>query len=208
MDKANRFRFRIRELREENGYKSQQAFADDFGTVQSTVGGWEAGKREPSFDTVIRLAQFFGTTIDDLLCGQGNQEFDYTWNWDGNNLKSLREQGGYSCADVAEMLGNSLKIYNQIEQSSVCPSIPLLCRIAISLQTSVDTLLGIEVVETSNDASIKYGINKLANIFMHVNADGRKQILKQAEYALRDENLILPKKSPQAEHPKFSASGE
>ena len=61
------FQTRLRELREAAGYRSQQAFADAFGVAQSTVGGWEAGKREPNYDTTMRLARFFGVSIDDLL---------------------------------------------------------------------------------------------------------------------------------------------
>lgn len=61
------FRFRIRELRESAGYKSQQSFADAFGIAQSTVGGWESGKREPNYDTTIRLADFFHVSVDYLL---------------------------------------------------------------------------------------------------------------------------------------------
>ena len=52
------FKVRIRELRESAGYKSQQSFADAFGVAQSTVGNWEAGKREPNFQTLMRLADF------------------------------------------------------------------------------------------------------------------------------------------------------
>lgn len=61
------FQTRLKELREAAGYKSQQAFADAFGVAQSTVGGWEAGKREPNYDVTIRLAQFFGVSVDSLI---------------------------------------------------------------------------------------------------------------------------------------------
>lgn len=61
------FQTRLRELRESAGYKTQQAFADAFGVAQSTVGGWEAGKREPNYETTMRLAKFFGVSVDDLL---------------------------------------------------------------------------------------------------------------------------------------------
>lgn len=73
---ANMFRLRIRELREANGYKSQQSFADAFGIAQSTVGGWEAGKREPNFDTALRIASFFGVTTDYLLGCETEQPAD------------------------------------------------------------------------------------------------------------------------------------
>lgn len=61
------FRTRIRELREAAGYKSQKEFADAFGVAQSTVGNWEAGKREPGYDTVQKLADFFHVRSDYLL---------------------------------------------------------------------------------------------------------------------------------------------
>ena len=60
------FRIRLKELREQTGY-SQYSFADKFGVAQSTVGSWEAGKREPNFDTMQRLADFFGVSVDYLL---------------------------------------------------------------------------------------------------------------------------------------------
>lgn len=60
------FRIRLKELRENAGY-SQYSFADAFGVAQSTVGNWEAGKREPNFETTQKLADFFGVTVDYLL---------------------------------------------------------------------------------------------------------------------------------------------
>lgn len=60
------FRIRLKELRENAGL-SQYGFADRFGVSQSTVGNWEAGKREPNFQTMERLADFFGVSVDYLL---------------------------------------------------------------------------------------------------------------------------------------------
>lgn len=60
------FRFRLKELRENMGL-SQYTFAEQIGIAQSTVGGWEAGKREPNFSTILKIADFFGVTVDYLL---------------------------------------------------------------------------------------------------------------------------------------------
>lgn len=57
----------MRELRERTGYTSQKAFADAFGVAQTTVASWEGGKREPGYETTIRLAHFFGVSVDYLL---------------------------------------------------------------------------------------------------------------------------------------------
>lgn len=60
------FRLRIKDLREAKGL-SQSAFAKDFGVAQSTVGNWESGTREPNVDTIQKIADYFGVTVDYLL---------------------------------------------------------------------------------------------------------------------------------------------
>lgn len=85
------FSVRLRELREEQGYSSQQAFASAFGVAQSTVGNWEAGRREPNQETTIRLAAFFGVTTDYLL-GLVNDPFFYLDNV--RILEEINEQPG------------------------------------------------------------------------------------------------------------------
>ena len=57
------FQIRLKELREKAGY-SQQGFANAIGVKQSTVGNWEAGAREPKFEVMERLADFFGVSVD------------------------------------------------------------------------------------------------------------------------------------------------
>jgi len=46
---------------------SQAELADAFGAAQSTIGSWESGAREPNHETTIRLAKFFGVSVDDML---------------------------------------------------------------------------------------------------------------------------------------------
>ena len=60
------FHIRLKELREKAGY-SQYSLADALNIAQSTVGNWEAGKREPNFVTAQRIADFFNVTTDYLL---------------------------------------------------------------------------------------------------------------------------------------------
>ena len=65
--KQSYFQHKLKELRELYGFKSQAAFASAFGVAQSTVGGWESGAREPDFDTIQRLANFFSISLDELI---------------------------------------------------------------------------------------------------------------------------------------------
>lgn len=60
------FQIVLKRLREEAGY-SQASFAKDFGSKQSTVAKWETGEREPNFETIQRIADFFGVSVDYLL---------------------------------------------------------------------------------------------------------------------------------------------
>lgn len=67
------FNLRLKELREER-YKSQQVFADVFGVAQSTVGMWESGSRTPNPETMGKLADFFGVSVDYLLGREEQRE--------------------------------------------------------------------------------------------------------------------------------------
>lgn len=46
---------------------SQQAFADLFSLKRATLGAYEEGRSEPKIDTIIKVANYFSITIDDIL---------------------------------------------------------------------------------------------------------------------------------------------
>lgn len=46
---------------------SQQAFADVFGLKRATLGAYEEGRSEPKIDTIIKVANYFSISIDDIL---------------------------------------------------------------------------------------------------------------------------------------------
>lgn len=57
---------RIKQLRKENNL-TQNQFASLFGLYDSTISQYENGKREPEYDTVIKIANKFNVSIDWLL---------------------------------------------------------------------------------------------------------------------------------------------
>jgi len=61
-----KFPERLRRLRQDRGL-SQSDLGGEIGVAQSTVGMWESGKREPDFETLIKLARFFGVSVAYLL---------------------------------------------------------------------------------------------------------------------------------------------
>lgn len=61
-----RFSDTLRELRKEKGLL-QRDIAKDLGLTTSAIGFYETGKRKPDHDTLERLANYFGVSVDYLL---------------------------------------------------------------------------------------------------------------------------------------------
>lgn len=64
--KNNIFGKNLRRLRKERGI-SQRKFGEMLGVVNQTISFWETGSREPDFDTLIIIANFFDVSIGYLL---------------------------------------------------------------------------------------------------------------------------------------------
>ena len=56
----------LRYQREINGY-TQSALAKATGLSQQLISWWEAGKGLPNIDICVRLADFYGITLDELV---------------------------------------------------------------------------------------------------------------------------------------------
>lgn len=70
------FQIRLKELREQNNL-SQKRLSQKMNVAQSTVAMWENGKNKPEFNTLLRLAEIFGVSVDYLT---GNDEYQDTSN--------------------------------------------------------------------------------------------------------------------------------
>lgn len=57
---------RLRELRESRGL-SQRTIADYLGCSTVVYSRYETGAREPSIDVLIRLAEYYGSSVDYLI---------------------------------------------------------------------------------------------------------------------------------------------
>lgn len=60
------FKDRLKSIRKEKGI-SQYKLASDLHVAQSTIAGWENGNREPDFEMIKRISEYFHVTIDYLL---------------------------------------------------------------------------------------------------------------------------------------------
>lgn len=66
---------RLKELRKEKGY-TQQQIADEIGVNRGSYSNWEKGKREPNFETLLKLASILNTTTSYLL-GESDICYEY-----------------------------------------------------------------------------------------------------------------------------------
>lgn len=65
-EKKNLFSVRLKELRLKKGL-TQTELGEKVGVKQNTFTNWENGKREPSFENLVKLADFFGVSLDWLF---------------------------------------------------------------------------------------------------------------------------------------------
>ncbi|PNW26662.1 helix-turn-helix domain-containing protein [Formosa algae] len=65
---------------------SQQAFADIFDLKRGTLGAYEEGRSEPKIETIIKIANYFSISIDDILTKEltVNQLFKFHAELEGN----------------------------------------------------------------------------------------------------------------------------
>lgn len=65
---------RIRELRRHAGLTMKELGAV-IGVAESTVSQYETGKRQPDYETLLRLGEFFGVSVDYILGGSTTDEY-------------------------------------------------------------------------------------------------------------------------------------
>lgn len=59
----------LKKLRDDKGL-SQAAVARELGISRQTYNNYELGKREADYETLLKLAEFFDTTVDNLISGR------------------------------------------------------------------------------------------------------------------------------------------
>lgn len=190
MEKINVFRFRVRELREVNGYRSQKAFAEALGVAQTTVASWEGGKREPDFDVAIRIADIFCTSVDSLIRRSASLQppsaaSNSSGCWNGLVLKEFRERCGESPEYVADSIGVPYAVYESYEASSLAPSLSDLYALADHFCVDLDVLTGrsFHIADGDKISTNVPSEQQLLALYRSVNEQGKKYIVKQAEFA-------------------------
>lgn len=91
----------IKYLREQAGM-TQDELSKEIGDIgQKAVGMWESGTREPELSRIIKIAELFNITLDDLILGRLRPPAPLYV----KNIKFLREKNKMSQEDMANLLG-------------------------------------------------------------------------------------------------------
>ena len=64
---------RLRELRKSKGI-SLKELGTIIGVAESTMSLYESGKRQPDYETLLKLAEYYGVTVDYLLRGSEEEQ--------------------------------------------------------------------------------------------------------------------------------------
>lgn len=69
---------KLKELREARGW-NQTEFANRMGVEPCAVGHWESGRRTPSWENAIRMADTLNVTLDELAGRSMRRDIDAFW---------------------------------------------------------------------------------------------------------------------------------
>lgn len=122
--------FKLKELRK-LARLSQQEVASFLGITSQAYGHYERGDRTPDPQTLKKLAEYFGVTVDYLLQSENNLR-----------LKQLRKERKLTQTDVANVLGITYQAYAHYEKGRHQPDPQSLKKLADFFDVSVDYLLG------------------------------------------------------------------
>lgn len=65
---------KLREIRHRAGLTMKE-LADRIGCSESAVSQYETGKRQPDYETLLKISDYFGVSVDDILGnGKADQE--------------------------------------------------------------------------------------------------------------------------------------
>lgn len=126
----------IRELRQ-NRNLTLQALAERAGLSVSYLSEIELGKKQPSLETIDRLAKALNISREGLISDVNN----LTNLKLGEKVSLLRNEHNLSLSELAEKVGISASYLCQIENGKVMPALTTLKNIAKALDTDPESLM-------------------------------------------------------------------
>ncbi len=116
---------------------TQGEMAEVIGLTQSAVGLYESGDREPPLKNLIKIAEYFSVSIDDLLLKDLRPQGSML----ARNLKYLRNREHFSQGDMARLLKISKANMGKYESGAAELSNQGLINVSEFFGITVDDLL-------------------------------------------------------------------
>ena len=124
----------LRILRKNKGL-SMKELGEIIGVAESTISQYETGKREPDFETLLKLGEFFNVSVDYLLRGDNPQN---------NKMPALTKKDE---RDIAKTLAN-LKETLENEEGLMCDGDPMSDEAKESILAAME--LGLQAAKLKN----------------------------------------------------------
>lgn len=126
----------LKHLRKQKGIK-QEELAEDLGVKRPTIGNWETGSREPDISMLVRIAEYFNVTLDELVIkNMGPFLPRYA-----ENLCFLRKHHGMEQADLADLLVVKVPVVSKYESGKVPIPVDKLLILSDYFGVSLDQLV-------------------------------------------------------------------
>lgn len=108
-----KFGDRLKKLRKSKPDLSQKKFGERLGLAESTISMYEQNRREPDYETLIKIADFFDVSIDYLIRGESKESQEKIFTNEAKRILDSKEAtitplDGDEVTD--EMIGAALEI--------------------------------------------------------------------------------------------------
>lgn len=132
---------RIAEQRKKLGL-SQEELAKKLNISQKSISKYELGDRKPQYKVLVRMAEYFGVTVDYLLRSTDTQDFCICDC--GNTIKELRTEAGMTQEELGMLLNVQNAAVSKYESGKVPLTGETLLKLSKIFNVSTDYLLGAE----------------------------------------------------------------
>lgn len=126
----------LKYLREQKGM-SQRECAENFGLSSSAIAMWEKNQRKPDIDMLIRLAEYFDVTLDDIVLKNLRPPASRY----AENILYLRKRQGLSQMDIGQLLKVTQKCVSKYEKGERAVDIEKLIKLADFFGVTLDQLV-------------------------------------------------------------------
>lgn len=116
---------------------NQNELAEVLGVKRSTVGNWEASRREPEVNMLVCIAEYFGITLDDLVLKDLRLPIPLY----ALNLRFLRKRHKMTQEDIGNLLDVTQKCVSKYEKGERSLEVEKLVKIANHFWLTLDQLV-------------------------------------------------------------------